>query len=88
VTTTKDLLKAGLLSEGDILIWNRRTQGVTHEARVLKDGFLETSDGAKHKTPSGAAKHLNGDKPIDGWLAWKVQKSGLSLSGLRESLIS
>ena len=88
MTTTKALLKAGLLSEGDILIWNRRTQGVTHEARVLKDGLLETSDGAKHKTPSGAAKHLNGDKPIDGWLAWKVQKSGLSLAGLRESLIS
>lgn len=86
MTTTKDLIKAGLLSEGDILIWSRRTQGVTHEAKVLRDGFLETSDGTKHKTPSGAAKHLNVDKPVDGWLAWRMRVSGLSLAQLRASL--
>ena len=86
MTTIKDLIKTGLLSEGDILIWNRRTQGVTHEAKVLRDGFLETSDGTKHKTPSGAAKHLNNDKPVDGWLAWKMRVSGLPIAHLRESL--
>jgi hypothetical protein len=50
------------------------------------DGTITTTDGKKHKTPSGAAKHLNGNKPVDGWLAWKVKSSGLSLSTLRENI--
>lgn len=86
MASTKDLIKAGLLEEGDILVWKRRVQGVTLEALILKDGLIETKDGKKHKTPSGAAKHLNRDKPVDGWIAWKVQSSGASLAELRKRL--
>lgn len=88
MSTTKDLLKAGMLTEGDILIWKRRVQGITHEARIHKDGAIETSDGKRHKTPSGAAKHLNNDKPVDGWIAWRLKNSGEQLSTLRAKLSS
>ena len=86
MANTKDLLKAGLLKENEILIWKRRVQGSTHEARLSADGLIHTSDGKSHKTPSGAAKHLNGNKPVDGWIAWKLKSSGLSLAELRSKL--
>lgn len=83
----RDLLKAGLLQPGEELVWNRRTIKTTHSAIVGSDGTLTTADGKSHKTPSGAAKHLNGNKPVDGWLAWKSKKQGKSLSELRSIIL-
>lgn len=80
-----DLLKSGTLSTGQELIWNRRVAKEIHIAIINSDGSLTTADGKIHKTPSGAAKHLNGGKPVDGWLAWKVRDSGESLASLRGS---
>ncbi len=80
-----DLLKSGSLSVGQELIWNRRVAKQVHLAIVGQDGSITTVDGVKHKTPSGAAKHLNGNKPVDGWLAWKVKSTGQSLASLRHS---
>jgi hypothetical protein len=31
-----------------------------------------------------AAKHLNGNKPVDGWLVWKIKNTGQSLASLRQ----
>ena len=84
--TLNDLLKAGLLRPGDELIWKRRVEKTTHIAVIQKDGFLTTADGATHKSPSGAAKHLNKNKPIDGWLAWKKREGEISLAELRSKL--
>jgi hypothetical protein len=81
-----DLIKKGDLIAGTELIWNRRVAKQIHIAIINQDGSISTSDGVRHKTPSGAAKHLNGNKPVDGWLAWKVKSSGLSLSTLRENI--
>lgn len=78
-----DLVKSGSLVAGEELIWNRRVAKETHLATVNQDGSITTADGIKHKTPSGAAKHLNGNKPVDGWLAWKVKSSLVSLAELR-----
>lgn len=78
-----DLIKSGSLRVGQELVWNRRVAKETHLATVNQDGSITTADGIKHKTPSGAAKHLNGNKPVDGWLAWKVKQSGKSLGSLR-----
>ena len=78
-----DLLKSGALSPGQELIWSRRVAMQIHTAIVNSDGSITTSDGIKHKTPSGAAKHLNGGKPVDGWLAWKVKSNSVSLAELR-----
>jgi hypothetical protein len=82
----KQLLSKGILSAGEELIWKRRVMKENHSAILNADGTITTTDGKKHKTPSGAAKHLNGNKPVDGWLAWKVKSSGLSLSTLRENI--
>ena len=87
MANTKDLLKAGLLKENEILIWKRRVQGSSHEAHVSSDGLIHTSDGKSHKTPSGAAKHLNGNKPVDGWIAWRVKSTGAPLAELRSKLV-
>lgn len=88
MVSTKDLIKAGHLNSGDVLVWNRRTQGTSHTATIKSDGTIETSDGKIHKTPSGAAKHLNGNKPVDGWLAWKLKSTGKTLSALRDKVSS
>ena len=78
-----DLIKMGSISAGEELIWRRKVAKVNHTAVVNEDGSITTSDGVKHKTPSGAAKHLNGNKPVDGWLAWKIKKTGKPLGSLR-----
>jgi hypothetical protein len=83
MTSIKDLVQSGALLEGQELVWNRRVAKEIHMATVNRDGSITTSDGVKHKSPSGAAKHLNGNKPVDGWLAWKIKKTGVSLSSLR-----
>lgn len=86
MSTIKDLMRANLLKSGDELVWNRRVQKVKHVAVVTESGGLKTADGESHKTPSGAAKHLNGSKPVDGWLAWKTKATGASLAELRSKL--
>lgn len=78
----KQLLKLGKLREGEDLVWNRRSLKVHHTAKVLEGGVIQTADGVVHKTPSGAAKHLNNGKPVDGWIAWKLA-NGLPLASLR-----
>jgi hypothetical protein len=80
-----DLVKKGSLNAGQELIWNRRVAKQIHLAIVNQDGSITTADGVKHRTPSGAAKHLNGNKPVDGWLAWKIKSTGASLASLREA---
>lgn len=85
MSSMKQLLKSGLVSAGDRLIWNRRVLKDSHVAIINQDGTISTNDGKTHKTPSGAAKHLNQDKPVDGWIAWKHEKSGKKLAELRSS---
>lgn len=79
-----DLINKGSLNAGQELIWNRRVAKQLHLATVNQDGSITTADGTKHRTPSAAAKHLNGNKPVDGWLAWKVKSTGESLASLRD----
>jgi hypothetical protein len=81
--TMKDLLKAGYIHPGDELLWKSRVQLDTHRASVTTNGDIRTADGKLHKSPSGALRHLNGGKPVDGWNAWKTAKSGESLAKIR-----
>jgi hypothetical protein len=84
MTTLRDLLKNGSLQAGDQLVWNRRTSGSTHRAEVNSMGQIVLEDGTKHKTPSGAAKHLNGGKSVDGWIVWKLVRTSSALGNLRK----
>lgn len=78
-----DLIKRGLLKEGQVLVWPRKKSGQVHEATVLSTGKIRTLDGIEHNTPSGAAKHLNSSRPIDGWNAWKLKGTKTALSEIR-----
>lgn len=86
MSSVNELLKANLISPGTQLIWKRTKSKVTHSAIINANGTISTSDGKTHKTLSGAARHLNGNKPVDGWIAWKVKVSGKSLAQLRKSI--
>jgi hypothetical protein len=87
MATIRDLLKAGFVNNGTELVWMRKKSKETHTAVIDAKGFIVTGDGKIHKTPSGAAKHLNGNKPIDGWNAWKLKTTNEPLSNLRNKLI-
>ena len=80
--TFEELVSMGILNEGTVLIWRRKREGSIHRAIVFRRG-IQTADGVVHKSPSGAAKHLNGDKPIDGWKCWRVEKTNKSIDELR-----
>ena len=82
--TFKTIVEEGQIPEGSILIWRRRIAGTSHIAKVV-DGMILTSDGVFHKSPSGAARHLNGGKPVDGWKVWRVENSGSLIDSLRKS---
>lgn len=88
MASINDLLEFRAISGGDKLEWKRRSLKESHEAIVNADGTITTSDGKKHRTPSGAAKHLNQNKPVDGWIAWEHKKSGKRLSVLREEILT
>jgi len=78
-----DLIKADFLAIGTKLVWKRRNgQGFT--AEVVEGGFIKTTDGVSHKTPSGAARSLIG-RPIDGWAIWRLN-DGTTLGELRSKL--
>lgn len=86
MTNLINLMRQGLLQAGQYLIFEQKRKNVVHKAEVLANGMLKTADGVVHKTPSGAAKHLNGNKPIDGWNAWKTENNLERLSKLRQRL--
>lgn len=79
----RDLVKSGKLPVGTELVWRRKLQGDTHTA-IVEHEYIRTSDGKLHKTPSGAARHLNKGKPVDGWKVWKIKSSGLLIDTLRD----
>ena len=79
----RDLVESGKLPVGTELVWKRKLQGDTHTA-IVEHESIRTSDGKLHKTPSGAARHLNNGKPVDGWKVWKIKSSGLLIDTLRD----
>jgi hypothetical protein len=82
MTTVRDLITGNYLQIGDCLVWTRKGLQTQHQAIVQANGTLKTDDGTVHKSPSGAAKHL-AQRPVDGWLAWKLEGTNESLGDLR-----
>lgn len=77
----KDLLRAGLLSEGTVLTarpgtWGQRTAIVTGDGRVEVDG-------RRYDSPSGAAKHVRGGA-ANGWYFWRLS-DGRMLQDVRSA---
>lgn len=85
MTSISDLITSGHLEPGQMIRFSRRNSKISHEALIQPDGTILTEDGKTHKTPSGAAKHFI-NRPIDGWNAWKIGFSQVSLADLRAQL--
>ncbi|MGW4115253.1 restriction system modified-DNA reader domain-containing protein [Actinosynnema sp. NPDC004786] len=80
-----DLLAAGLIHAGEEFVWDRPARGARHTARIRSDGTLVIADGRAYVNPSGPMTAL-GDKPQNGWKAWKRTSDGRTLGDLRAEL--
>lgn len=82
----RDLVDAGLLEPGAVLVYDRPQVGETLEVTVTETGQLLLPDGREITSPSGAIRQLCG-KSVDGWHAWRTADGDQSLHGLRLRLI-
>jgi hypothetical protein len=85
MTSIADLISKGLVAPGQVISFSRRALRIKHLAHIQSDGKILTEDGKLHNSPSGAAKHFT-KKPIDGWNAWKIESTNVSLADLRAQL--
>lgn len=83
MTTLKELIRAGHIKPDERIQWVRPRMGLKHNAVINANGHITTEDGVTHRSPSGAARHFY-QKPIDGWSAWKVIRTGESLAVIRK----
>ena len=82
--TVKDLVDAGLLTAGQVLVPNR--DGLRDRTCVVTEQGQLSFRGRAYGTPSGAAKAALG-RVVNGWWFWRVgSASGSSLKELRSSL--
>jgi len=77
------LIRAGLLSAGDVLVWERSRKGETHQATVTDTGHLRIAGDRVHSGPSSAASELAGSQ-TNGWKVWRCD--GTTLDELRNAL--
>ncbi|MBT8223957.1 MAG: DUF262 domain-containing protein [Dactylosporangium sp.] len=72
--TVARLVAATALSVGDTLILVHK--GTTHQAHINGESRIELSSGEVFDSPSPAASMVTGKATMNGWSAWKVQRSG------------
>jgi hypothetical protein len=79
-----DLLKAGLLRDGQELYLRRDESKIGY---IAKDGSIVV-EGTKYANPTGAAKATGSWKTVKGWTAWSVECNGrrIQLADLRSML--
>src|SRR5215831_8278235 len=82
----RDLVDAGLLEAGAILVWDLPQAGETYQVTVAETGQLQLPDGGQAGSPSRAIKDLTG-KSVDGWYAWRTADKGRSIDDLRQQLL-
>ena len=82
--TVQDLLRSGLVSDGDELRYAEARRRIVHTARIHSDGRIQT-DKATRSSPSSALRDLVGYE-INGWKCWIHVRSGKTLSALRDGL--
>jgi hypothetical protein len=80
----RDLLAAGTLSAGDVLVFTDRDHPAT--AVVRGDGTLELN-GIAYASPSAAAAAVRG-RPTNGWTDWaqQTEHGSITLQALRDQL--
>jgi hypothetical protein len=81
-----DLLQAGLISAGDVLVGTRHDQ--MYRITVTGDGNVTSDSGVEFDSLSSAAEALTG-KATNGWEFWKIRSSGADreLARIREAYL-
>jgi CBS domain-containing protein len=82
----RDLVDAGLLEAGTILVWDLPQLGRSFTVTVTEIGQLQLPDGGQAASPSRAIRDLTG-KSVDGWYAWRTADKGKSIDDLRQELL-
>lgn len=77
------LLRSGVLSAGDKLVWRRTRLGQIHTATVTASGCLVLADGRTATSLSGACSMLSDKKSYDGWEEWRRESDDTLLDKLR-----
>jgi hypothetical protein len=80
-----DLIQAGLLAPGDVLVHRKVRLERTYRAVVVADGWISTEI-KRYQSPSAALSELVGSQ-INGWGGWVHERSGRTLRDLRDSLL-
>ena len=79
--TIRDLMKAGLLQPGDVLVGARQANR-EFRATITDDGHIECK-GSLYVTPSGAGRAAKG-RGVNGWAFWRLyDETGPLLRDLR-----
>lgn len=81
--TVADLIERGLLKPGEKITYRTQRYGLV-EATLEKDGGVRLPDGYVCKTLSMAAKLAAGIESADGWVKWRVKRTGETLAEVRE----
>jgi CBS domain-containing protein len=82
----RDLVDAGLLEAGTILVWDLPQIGESFQVTVTETGQLQLPDGGQAGSPSRAIRDLTG-KSVDGWYAWRTADKSKSIDDLRQELL-
>lgn len=78
-----DLIERKALKPGEKIIIKRRS-APTIEAVIQEDGSI-LLDQTRYATPTAAARRALGDRPVDGWVRWRVVRlQGRSLAEVRD----
>ncbi len=80
---TVDLLRVGLLKEGDVFAWERPRLGHTHRVTITAEGRFRLEDGSMETSASAAARAVSGSAQ-SGLRVWKRLSDGKSLAELNE----
>jgi hypothetical protein len=88
--TFADLVKAGVLPAGSVLVGRRERKGQTAEewkAEVQEDGRLLLAGQAQPMTPGRLADEVTGTS-VNAWLFWQVERDGsfVRVAALRDRL--
>jgi len=86
-TQLLDLIQAGLVTTGDILVGKRSGDAGPSIARVLADGAIELENGQRYPALSTAAMSQGLGVVINGWQYWVHERTGKTLARLRESYL-
>lgn len=77
-----DLMRAGLIAEGDRVYHEQPRKGTSFAARITRAGQLLTG-GRHYASPSTALSDLTGSSR-NGWRDWRLERTGETLEQIRE----